>query len=442
MREINVNCVGEMKYETNNNKKKDTNEKNIFLFKEREMKDNNHNMYNNDMHNNDMHNNDMHNDDTAIQEIHIVEEKKFLIYPENENSLKFDDNIDDDKSTNYSSIDKSVHIINNSICTIKSNLKYIKSIININEATQSDYTYEDEDINSYKTSSDTSSFVKTYDNINEEDYTSKNSNENNFEFLLNKVINSKKEEKQLDALDIIDECISIGNLYNRKDKKHNEINEENKKNNNINNYEFNTQDTKNGYEKLVPNNDNNIITLNNKMVSDVALNISIEQKNKKNNYITQINNINDDNKNIINSKQLENIPSNNKQKDTTKFSLLKKLSLNKNSVIQLQNVQDDHTPMDEKNKDSRCEGIKTYNRLGIALYKLINLLPNEKRNKLEDYLRIFFKNKERLTILLRERKYLSNFIIYTFFFLSYIFFGFVIIFLKRIVYHIFYDQDL
>ncbi|KOB87569.1 hypothetical protein PFDG_03738 [Plasmodium falciparum Dd2] len=381
MREINVNCVGEMKYETNNNKKKDTNEKNIFLFKEREMKDNNHNMYNNDMHNNDMHNNDMHNDDTAIQEIHIVEEKKFLIYPENENSLKFDDNIDDDKSTNYSSIDKSVHIINNSICTIKSNLKYIKSIININEATQSDYTYEDEDINSYKTSSDTSSFVKTYDNINEEDYTSKNSNENNFEFLLNKVINSKKEEKQLDALDIIDECISIGNLYNH-----------------------------------------------------VALNISIEQKNKKNNYITQINNINDDNKNIINSKQLENIPSNNKQKDTTKFSLLKKLSLNKNSVIQLQNVQDDHTPMDEKNKDSRCEG--------IALYKLINLLPNEKRNKLEDYLRIFFKNKERLTILLRERKYLSNFIIYTFFFLSYIFFGFVIIFLKRIVYHIFYDQDL
>ncbi|KOB60203.1 hypothetical protein PFHG_01896 [Plasmodium falciparum HB3] len=348
MREINVNCVGEMKYETNNNKKKDTNEKNIFLFKEREMKDNNHNMYNNDMHNNDMHNNDMHNDDTAIQEIHIVEEKKFLIYPENENSLKFDDNIDDDKSTNYSSIDKSVHIINNSICTIKSNLKYIKSIININEATQSDYTYEDEDINSYKTSSDTSSFVKTYDNINEEDYTSKNSNENNFEFLLNQVINSKKEEKQLDALDIIDECISIGNLYNRKDKKHNEINEENKKNNNINNYEFNTQDTKNGYEKLVPNNDNNIITLNNKMVSDVALNISIEQKNKKNNYITQINNINDDNKNIINSKQLENIPSNNKQKDTTKFSLLKKLSLNKNSVIQLQNVQDDHTPMDEK----------------------------------------------------------------------------------------------
>ncbi|SOV80208.1 conserved Plasmodium protein, unknown function [Plasmodium reichenowi] len=426
MRDINVNYMGEMKYETNNNKK------NIFLFKEGEMKDNNYNMYNNDM----------HNDDIAIQDIPIVEEKKFLLFPENKNSLKFDDNNDDDKSTNCSSIDKSLHIINNSICTIKSNLKYIKTIININETTQSDYTYEDEDINSYKTSSDTSSFVKTYDNINEEDYTSKNSNENNFELLLNQVINSKKEEKQLDTLDIIDECISIGNLYNRKDKKDNEINQENKNNNNINNYEFNTQHTKNGNEKLVPNNDNNIFTLNNKMISDVALNISVEEKNKKNNDKTQINNINDDNKNIINNKQLENVPSNNKQKDTTKFTLLRKLSLNKNSLIQLQSVQHDHTPMDEKNKDSRCEGIKPYNRLGIALYKLINLLPNEKRNKLEDYLRIFFKNKERLTILLRERKYVSNFIIYTFFFLSYIFFGFVIIFLKRIVYHIFYDQDL
>ncbi|SOV78130.1 conserved Plasmodium protein, unknown function [Plasmodium sp. gorilla clade G3] len=433
MREINVNYIDEMKYEENNNKKKDPNERNMFLFKEGQVKDNNYNMYYNDM----------HNDDTIVQDTPIVEEEKFPIFPENENIQKFDDNNDDDKSTNYSSIDKSIHIINNSICNIKSNLKYIKTIININEATQSDYTYEDEDINSYKTSSDTSSFVKTYDNINEEEYTIKNNNENNFELLLNKVINSKKEEKQLDTLDIIDECISIGNLYNRKDKKDNEINEENKRNNNINNYEFNTQDKKKIYENLVDNNkEKNNIIVNDKKASDVVLNISIEQKNKKNDDKTQINNINDDNKNIINSNQLENISSNNKQKDTTKFTLLGKLSLNKNAVIQEQNIQVDDTHMDEKNRDLRCEGIKTYNRLGIALYKLINILPNEKRKKLDDYVSIFFKNKERLTILLREKKYLSNFMIYTFFFLSYIFFGFVIIFLKRIVYHIFYDQDL
>ncbi|SOV23355.1 conserved Plasmodium protein, unknown function [Plasmodium sp. DRC-Itaito] len=404
MREINVNYRDEMKYEEK---------------KKKIIKNNNNN------------NND-DDDDTIFQDTPIEEEEKFVIFLEKEKNQNIDDNNDDDKRTHYSSIDKSVHIINNSICNIKNNLKYIKTIININEATQSDYTLEDEDINSYKSSSDTSSFVKTYDNINEEEYTRKNSNENNFELLLNKVINSKKEEKQLDTLDIIDECISIGNLYNRKDKKDNQINEENK-NNKI-------------PENLIHNNnDKNNIIINQNMVSDDVLNISIEQKNKKNHDTPQINNINNDNNNNINSKQLENtssnissnISSNNKQKEKNKFSLFTKLNLIKNP-----NIQVDDTHMDEKYKDSRCGAIKTYSRLDIILYKLINLLPNEKRKKLDDYLRIFFKNKERLTILLREKKNLSNFMIYTFFFLSYIFFGFVIIFLKRIVYHIFYDQDL
>ncbi|SBS91252.1 hypothetical protein POVCU1_020280 [Plasmodium ovale curtisi] len=136
-----------------------------------------------------------------------------------------------------SSIHRSVQIINTSIVNIRSNLNRVKNIVSmsnefrgesVSEGTSalgSEDTSGSENSSGNESSSDLqsndSSIVKTVNILEEECGQKKRSKD--VELLLKKVINKKNEEKQLTTLDIINECLSIGNDYNINNKKRYDI---------------------------------------------------------------------------------------------------------------------------------------------------------------------------------------------------------------------------
>ncbi|SBT35768.1 hypothetical protein POVWA2_027150 [Plasmodium ovale wallikeri] len=136
-----------------------------------------------------------------------------------------------------SSIHRSVQIINTSIVNIRSNLNRVKNIVNMSNEFRGDSVSEgtsalgSEDTSGSENSSgndsssdlqsNDSSIVKTV-NILEEECGQKRRSKD-VDLLLKKVINKKNEEKQLTTLDIINECLSIGNDYNLNNKKRHDI---------------------------------------------------------------------------------------------------------------------------------------------------------------------------------------------------------------------------
>ncbi|ANQ08090.1 Uncharacterized protein PCOAH_00026150 [Plasmodium coatneyi] len=141
----------------------------------------------------------------------------------------------EDDSTCASSIGKSVHIINASFSKIKKKLNDINKAIHLDidsgGETGDEFITQSEDQSDGATlSSDDSSIVRTFNasngngenNDDEESEDRKRSKQ--LQLLLNNVINTKLEKKKIATLDIIDECISMKELYNSSGEKREEDN--------------------------------------------------------------------------------------------------------------------------------------------------------------------------------------------------------------------------
>ncbi|EUD72885.1 hypothetical protein YYG_01885 [Plasmodium vinckei petteri] len=116
---------------------------------------------------------------------------------------------------NDPSFDISIHVINKSVSNVKKYISSLKKIIN-------NYYESDCENLSNDLKSECSSIVKTVSNFGGEFSNEKNCSENkdriNMEALIQSVINKKIEDKKFTTLDIIDECLSIGEIYNKKNK--------------------------------------------------------------------------------------------------------------------------------------------------------------------------------------------------------------------------------
>ncbi|CRG96326.1 conserved Plasmodium protein, unknown function [Plasmodium gallinaceum] len=295
----------------------------------------------------------------------------------NEGIINIENNSNDNISTSI--INKSIRIINDSIYNIKNNLTSIKNIINLNEESEEETISEN-----YK--SDESSIVKTFENLKDDEYLDSKNNED-LELLLKTVINTKKEEKQFTTLDIIDECISIGNIYS--------INK----------------------SKQLLNKDNNSVIKNENLTNEKKS--SFENSEVDDNYVEDIN--------LDNLDNLDKFLKINKVKSYNEYGI----ESTSNCSLNTSNFQT------EQKKNTKN---KSGNLYKDTLYKFKDFLQNEE-NKLTYLLKKFLK-KKKLNMLLKDKKKICYFILHLFFFFSYAFFAIFFIFLKRIFYHIIFDQDL
>ncbi|WBY57335.1 TFIIS central domain-containing protein [Plasmodium yoelii yoelii] len=162
----------------------------------------------------------------------------------NNNKNSSHDNVNNNKNSSHDnvnnnikndlSIEISVHVINKSIQSVK------KCISNLKKTLNDYYESECENLSNYL-KSECSSVVKTVSNFGEVEFfeeknngeksCSENIDKTNIEVLIQSVINKKNEKKKFTTLDIIDECLSIGDIYNKKNK--NKINDVINKNINI-----------------------------------------------------------------------------------------------------------------------------------------------------------------------------------------------------------------
>ncbi|SBS97835.1 conserved Plasmodium protein, unknown function [Plasmodium malariae] len=157
-----------------------------------------------DENDNDENDNDENDNDENDDDENDDDDDDDLSY----NDGSYYNNCNDDDATCTSSINKSVRIINNSIYKIKNNLSNIKNIVNLSDKSNVDMTSD-------KSESDDSSLVRTYENLEEgnDEECEYKKNSKDLDQILKTVINRKKEQKNFTVLDIIDECISIGDIY-------------------------------------------------------------------------------------------------------------------------------------------------------------------------------------------------------------------------------------
>ncbi|SBT77156.1 conserved Plasmodium protein, unknown function [Plasmodium ovale] len=393
-----------------------------------------------------------------------------------------------------SSIHRSVQIINTSIVNIRSNLNRVKNIVNMSNEFRGDSVSEgtsalgSEDTSGSENSSgndsssdlqsNDSSIVKTV-NILEEECGQKRRSKD-VDLLLKKVINKKNEEKQLTTLDIINECLSIGNDYNLNNKKRHDIGTHIS----VLNTEMENQGGGNSSEDIPSE-------TNHAQCCDIANGTSSLHDITSISSVSEMSNVKD-----TNEKDIER--SSNMSENTSIF----RANTYDNDRLRKQNTMDemssscsvllynnllkkegDITPQGNSNargeeEESPFPNIKRENNLNgnsskahgnggkdnlvetedplkcqegkmLTIYGLIGYI-----HKFKDFMqkedgkftynpiRLLFKKEKKLTTLLREKKKFCFFVLHIFFFFSYAFFGFSFFFMKRVLYSVFFDQDL
>ncbi|SCP04605.1 conserved Plasmodium protein, unknown function [Plasmodium ovale] len=393
-----------------------------------------------------------------------------------------------------SSIHRSVQIINTSIVNIRSNLNRVKNIVSmsnefrgesVSEGTSalgSEDTSGSENSSGNESSSDLqsndSSIVKTVNILEEECGQKKRSKD--VELLLKKVINKKNEEKQLTTLDIINECLSIGNDYNINNKKRYDIGTHIS----VLNTEMVNQGGDNSSEDILSETNNaqccdiangtssfrditsissvsemsKVKDTNEKDIersSNMSENMSIFQANTyDNDRLRKHNTMNEMSSscsvllyNNLLKKKGDITPQGNSntrgEEEEPSFPNVKhENNLNGNSGKAHDHGGRDH--LVETEDSLKCHKGKMLTIYGLIgyIHKFKDFMQKEDGKFTYNPIRLLFKKEKKLTTLLREKKKFCFFILHIFFFFSYAFFGFSFFFMKRVLYSVFFDQDL
>ncbi|VWU51206.1 conserved protein, unknown function [Hepatocystis sp. ex Piliocolobus tephrosceles] len=151
----------------------------------------------------------------GVVEYSVISDSGLCIDTFYHNVSKNNDSINDyysDDSESNCSVTKCVAIINNRIHRIKNKINIIKNIMNDHDNIKSNTVLEDVE-------SDTSSVVRTlnnftteYDDENDEYGIKKCSKD--VDLIIETLLNKKNNEKELNTLDILDDCLTIGRTHN------------------------------------------------------------------------------------------------------------------------------------------------------------------------------------------------------------------------------------
>ncbi|GAW81046.1 hypothetical protein PGO_092460 [Plasmodium gonderi] len=399
-----------------------------------------------------------------------------------------------DDDTCASSIGQSVDIINSSIRKIKKNLNDIKEVINIDigsdagsDVGSSAGSSAGSDVGSSagsdvagshlhscgktlsnKTRSNDSSMVRTFEDLkgDDSDESENRKRSKQIEMLLNTAINTKMEKKKIGTLDIIDECITIGNAYNFKKENHDEKDA----------YSspfivdgvprgvsyaqsIDMCDISNLDEFLKENNVSmENIFYGSKVASIYSENVEIEDSHRG----TNLSKDTSDSSSITQGCSQGVSPINpldgkacTEKEGLSKSGLMVETEVS--SPIEVEDLKDSH-PVNGAVKYDTLTGtqssvmrrdyvvkrecvMKRECAVGPCLQHVKDTIKYDK-DKLTYPIKLFFKEQKKLTALLKKKKKFIYFFLHACFFFSYIFFCFSFIFFKRIFYGMFYDQDL
>ncbi|KEG02206.1 conserved Plasmodium protein, unknown function [Plasmodium vinckei vinckei] len=356
---------------------------------------------------------------------------------------------------NDPSFDISIHVINKSVTNVKKYISSLKKIIN-------NYCESDCENLSNDLKSECSSIVKTVSNFGGEFSDEKSCSENidrvNIETLIQSVINKKIEEKKFTTLDIIDECLSIGEIYNKNNKtKISDIISKNintaldqqnllysKHSGDINSKSCNVETISILNNKTNIKNSLHINELDfQKCVEDISrsLNImSILHKDKSNNNSLNKNgekniDIIPDSCNPINFNLSKNKNNLNIEKNTT--SILPEYLCTDTS----EKTENNNEPTKKHLSCQESEKCENY-KITDCLQKIKRFMQIGKGELSYDNTGMSLKREKKIETLLSTKKRISYFVLHILLFFSYIIFGFSLIFMRRIIYKIFFDQDL
>ncbi|SCM21166.1 conserved Plasmodium protein, unknown function [Plasmodium chabaudi adami] len=357
-----------------------------------------------------------------------------------------------DNIINDPSFDISIHAINKSLSNVKKYISNLKKIIN-------NYYESDCENLSNDLKSECSSIVKTVSNFGGEFSDEKNCSENidrtNIELLIQAAINKKKDNKKFTTLDIIDECLSIGEIYNKKNKQKisdiiRNINIAPDKQNLL--YSQHSGDINSKFCSV-----RNVSLLNNKTNIKNSLHINELDFQKCAEDISRSSNImstlhtDKSNNNSLNKhgeKNIDMIPDS--------FNPINyNLSKNKNDLIIEKNTtsilpeylctnEKDENCSESTKKHLSCQQSEICENYKITDYlqKIKRFMQIGKGDLSYDNTGMSLKRKKKMETLLKTKKRINYFVLHILLFFSYVIFGFSFIFMKRIIYKIFFDQDL
>ncbi|CXI42740.1 conserved Plasmodium protein, unknown function [Plasmodium berghei] len=375
----------------------------------------------------------------------------------NKNCLELEKKTNNNNNiTNDPSFDISVYIINKSIRNVKKCINNLKKIINNYYESECENLYND-------LKSECSSIVKTMSNFgdveisdeksNGENSCSENIDKTNIEVLIQAVINKKKEEKKFTTLDIIDECLSIGKIYNKRNKINDIIN------NSINTVTdqqnlLYSQHSGNINSKFC--NIENMTILNNKTDINNSLNINeldfqkcVEDISMSSNVMPILykDKINNNSLNKLGGKYKYIIPDScnpinyNLSKNKNDLNIEKNTSILPEYLYTSEKTEGNNESTNKHLNLKKSEICENY-KITDYLEKIKGFIKIGKGDLSYDNTGIFLKRKKKLTALLRPKKRISYFVLHMLLFFSYAILGFSFIFIKRIIYKIFFDQDL
>ncbi|CAD2104354.1 conserved Plasmodium protein, unknown function [Plasmodium vinckei petteri] len=347
---------------------------------------------------------------------------------------------------NDPSFDISIHVINKSVSNVKKYISSLKKIIN-------NYYESDCENLSNDLKSECSSIVKTVSNFGGEFSNEKNCSENkdriNMEALIQSVINKKIEDKKFTTLDIIDECLSIGEIYNKKNK--NKISDIISKNINIVPDQQNLLYSKHSEDiNFKSCTAESIPILNNKMNINSSLHINeldfqkcVEDISRSLNIMSILHK-DKSNNNSLNKhgeKNIDMIPS-------SCNPINSNLSKNTTSILP-EYLCTDTSEKTENNNEQTKKHLSCQQSEICENYKITDYLQKIKRfmqiGKGElsyDNTGMSLKREKKMKAFLSTKKRIGYFVLHILLFFSYVIFGFSLIFMRRIIYKIFFDQDL